>query len=41
MKEYANMDKQDRINEIIKILGNIDNLWILWQIHRFCINILR
>ena len=25
---------------IIDIIRNIDNSWILWQIHRLCINIL-
>lgn len=34
------MDKEARLKAIWEIISKIDNSWILWQIHRFCINIL-
>lgn len=33
------MSKKERLKAIWKIIRNIDDSWILWQIHRVCVNI--
>lgn len=35
------MNREERLKAIWEIISNIDNTWILWQIHKFCENILR
>ena len=32
------MDKEARLKAIWEIISKIDDSWILWQIHRFVVN---
>lgn len=32
------MSKKERLKAIWKIISNIDDSWILWQIHRTCVH---
>lgn len=34
------MSNEEYIRQIIDIISGIGDSWILWQIHRFCVNIL-
>lgn len=39
MKKYYELDREDCINAINDIMSKTSDLWILWQIYRFSVNI--
>lgn len=40
-KKYYELSRSECISEINQIMENTDDLWILWQIYRLAVNILR
>lgn len=39
IKKYCELDREECIEAILNVVNKISDLWILWEIYRFSVNI--